>query len=134
MSSSSRIPIISLYGNLIVPIQGAIGDKAMSLLSDDVARAIDSDTARGLVIDVSGISMMDSFVTRNIRDLALTARLMGIPAILSGLQPAVAITLIEMGLDIQGLETTLNLERALERMVQLRADEHANQRSFDAAV
>jgi rsbT antagonist protein RsbS len=132
--SVTRIPIISLYGNLIVPIQGAIGDKSMDLLSDDVARAIDSDTARGLVIDVSGIAMMDSFVTRNIRDLALTARLMGIPAILSGLQPAVAITLIEMGLDIHGLETTLNLERALERLAQLRAEDAATQHGFDAAL
>jgi rsbT antagonist protein RsbS len=129
-----RIPIISLYGNLIVPIQGAIGDKAMALLADDVARAIDRDTARGLVIDVSGIALMDSFVTRNIRDLALTAKLMGIPAILSGLQPAVAITLIEMGLDIHGLETTLNLERALERLTQLRAEDDSFIRGFDAAV
>jgi rsbT antagonist protein RsbS len=131
--SVARIPIISLYGNLIVPIQGAIGDKSMAVLSDDVARAIDSDTARGLVIDVSGIALMDSFVTRNIRDLALTAKLMGIPAILSGLSPAVAITLIEMGLDIQGLETTLNLERALERLVQLRAENDSSIRGFDAS-
>jgi rsbT antagonist protein RsbS len=131
---SARIPIISLYGNLIVPIQGAIGDKAMTQLSDDVARAIDGDAARGLIVDVSGIAVMDSFVTRNIRDLALTARLMGIPAILSGLQPAVAITLIEMGLDIHGLETTLNLERALERLLQLRSEEAASTRGFDAGV
>ena len=130
----SRIPIISLYGNLIVPVQGAISDKVMTQLSDDVARAIDSDTARGLIIDVSGIALMDSFVTRNIRDLALTARLMGIPAILSGLQPAVAITLIEMGLDIQGLETTLNLERALERLVQLRAEADSFTRDLDVPV
>ena len=127
----ARVPIISLYGNLIVPIQGAIGDQVMAQLSDDVARAIDSDTARGLVIDVSAIALMDSFVTRNIRDLALTARLMGIPTIVSGLQPAVAVTLIEMGLDIQGLETTLNLERALERLQQLRLEEESVQHGID---
>ena len=127
----ARVPIISLYGNLIVPIQGAIGDHVMAQLSDDVARAIDSDTARGLVIDVSAIALMDSFVTRNIRDLALTARLMGIPTIVSGLQPAVAVTLIEMGLDIQGLETTLNLERALERLQQLRLEEESVQHGID---
>lgn len=132
--SIARIPIISLYGNLIVPIQGAIGDKSMGMLSDDVARAIDGDAARGLIIDVSGIAVMDSFITRSIRDLALTARLMGIPAILSGLQPAVAITLIEMGLDIHGLETTLNLERALERLIQLRGEEDAFTRGLDAGI
>jgi rsbT antagonist protein RsbS len=129
----ARVPIISLYGNLIVPIQGAVGDQLMAQLSDDVSRAIDRDTARGLIIDVSAISLMDSFVTRNIRDLALTARLMGIPTIVSGLQPAVAVTLIEMGLDIQGLETTLNLERALERLHQLRAQEQDVQ-GFDVFV
>ena len=131
--SIARVPIISLYGNLIVPIQGAVGDQLMAQLSDDVARAIDSDTARGLIIDVSAISLMDSFVTRNIRDLALTARLMGIPTIVSGLQPAVAVTLIEMGLDIQGLETTLNLERAIERLTVLRAEEEQVQ-GFDGLI
>ena len=129
-----RIPIISLYGNLIVPIQGAIGDKLMMQLSDDVASAVSRDTARGLIIDVSGIALMDSFVTRNIRDLAMTARLMGIPTIVSGLQPAVAITLIEMGLDIQGLETTLNLERALERLLHLRAEDDASTQGFDGVL
>ncbi len=121
--SVHRIPIISLYENLIVPIQGSISDESMAQLSEDVTRAIDNDAARGLVIDVSGISLMDSFITRNIRDLALTARLMGVSTIVSGLHPSVAITLIEMGLDIQGLETTLNLERALERLAQMRAEQ-----------
>jgi rsbT antagonist protein RsbS len=121
--SASRIPIISLYGNIIVPVQGSISDEIMTQLSDDVARFIDAGAARGLVIDVSGVSLMDSFITRNIRDLALTARLMGVTTIVSGLQPAVAITLIEMGLEIQGLETTLNLERALERLAVLRAQD-----------
>lgn len=129
--SAARIPIINLYRNLIVPIQGSIGDQAMSQLTDDVTRSIERDAARGLVIDVSGVAMMDSFITRNIRDLALTARLMGVATIVSGLQPAVAITLVEMGLEIRGLETTLNLERALERLMQMRADEEASGGDFD---
>ena len=119
----TRIPIINLYSNLIVPIQGAIGDKAMTQLTDDVTGRIEHDGARGLVIDVSGVELMDSFITRNIRDLALTARLMGVATIVSGLQPAVAITLVEMGLEIHGLETALNLERALERLARLHAEE-----------
>jgi rsbT antagonist protein RsbS len=122
---AQRIPIINLYSNLIVPIQGAIGDNAMAQLTDDVTRRIERDSALGLVIDVSGVALMDSFITRNIRDLALTARLMGVDTVVSGLQPAVAITLVEMGLEIQGLQTALNLERALEHLAQTRELENA---------
>ena len=125
MNPALRIPIINLYSNLIVPIQGAIGDVAMQQLTDDVTRRVEREGARGLVIDVSGVALMDSFITRNIRDLALTARLMGVATIVSGLQPAVAITLVEMGLEIQGLETALNLERALERLMHMQEAEDA---------
>ena len=125
MRTPQRIPIINLYANLIVPIQGTIGDNAMAQLTDDVTRRIEGDGARGLVIDVSGVALMDSFITRNIRDLALTARLMGVNTVVSGLQPAVAITLVEMGLEIQGLQTTLNLERALEHLAELQEVETA---------
>jgi rsbT antagonist protein RsbS len=130
--TASRIPIISLYGNLIVPVQGTIGDEAMSQLTDDVTRCIEHDEARGLVIDVSGVALMDSFITRNIRDLALTARLMGVATIVSGLQPAVAITLVEMGLEIHGLDTALNLERALERLTEMRSEEDSSRGEADA--
>jgi rsbT antagonist protein RsbS len=118
-----RIPIIELYSNLVVPIQGAIDDDAMARLQEDVTQRIQSDGARGLVIDVSGIEFLDSFMTKNLRDLALTARLMGVSAIVSGLRPAVAITLIEMGLEIPGVKTTLNLERALEALFEAQEEE-----------
>ena len=117
--SVARIPIISLYSNLIVPIQGTIVDAAIARLREDVTKRIDEESAHGLIIDVSGISMMDSFVTRSIRDLALTARLMGVHTVVSGLQSQVAITLVEMGLDIPGIQTALNLERALEYLLDL---------------
>jgi rsbT antagonist protein RsbS len=118
-----RIPIIDLYSNLVVPIQGAIDDDAMARLQEDVTQRIQTDGARGLVIDVSGIEFLDSFMTKNLRDLALTARLMGVLAVVSGLRPAVAITLIEMGLEIPGVKTTLNLERALEALFAAQEEE-----------
>jgi rsbT antagonist protein RsbS len=120
----SRIPIINLYSNLIVPIQGALGDSVLAQLQDDVTRRIELDGAKGLVIDVSGVNLLDSFMTRSIRDLALTARLMGVHTVVSGLGPAVAVTLVEMGLEIPGIETTLNLERALEFLAR-RLDEQS---------
>jgi rsbT antagonist protein RsbS len=114
LAHTMRIPIINLYSNLIVPIQGLLPDVVMAQLQDDVARRIVTDTAAGLIIDVSGVSVMDSYVTRVVRDLALTAKLMGVRTVLSGIQASVAMTLVEMGLDIPGIKTTLNLERALE--------------------
>jgi rsbT antagonist protein RsbS len=114
MMQTVRIPIIGLYANLIVPIQGAIADDVMAQLQEDVTQRIEGGRVKGVVIDVSGIEILDSYLTRNLRDLALTARLMGVCAVVSGLRPAVAITLIEMGLEIPGVHTALNLERALE--------------------
>jgi rsbT antagonist protein RsbS len=118
-----RIPIIGLYANLIVPLHGTIADDAMARLQEDVTRRIEGGGVRGLVIDVSGIETLDSYLTRNLRDLALTARLMGVSAVVSGLQPAVAITLVEMGLEIPGVHTTLNLERALELLAETHEEE-----------
>ncbi|HEY5147903.1 MAG TPA: STAS domain-containing protein [Polyangiaceae bacterium] len=120
---TARIPIIALYANLIVPLQGAIADDVMVQLSEDVTRRIEDGRIRGLVIDVSGVETLDSYLTKNLRDLALTARLMGVSAVVSGLRPAVAITLIEMGLEIPGVRTTLNLERALEALHEAHEEE-----------
>lgn len=125
MKPAMRIPIIKLYANLIVPIQGVLGDSVITQLQSDVTLRIEQDDPKGLVIDVSGMEMMDSFMTRTIRDLALTAKLMGVHTVVSGLKPAIAITLVEMGLEIPGIQTTLNLERALEALSQIHADEAA---------
>jgi rsbT antagonist protein RsbS len=120
---TARIPIIALYANPIVPLQGAIADDVMVQLSEDVTRRIEDGRIRGLVIDVSGVETLDSYLTKNLRDLTLTARLMGVSAVVSGLRPAVAITLIEMGLEIPGVRTTLNLERALEALHEAHEEE-----------
>lgn len=122
MASPVRIPVIKLYSHLIVPIQGLLGDGVMEELSEQVSQRIVTDGVTGLIIDVSAIDVMDSYVTRVVRDLALTARLMGVDTVVSGMQANVAITIIEMGLEIPGVATTLNLERALEHLDQLHDD------------
>jgi rsbT antagonist protein RsbS len=119
----ARIPVIGLYGNLIVPIQGAISDDVMAALQHDVMHRIEEGDVRGLVVDVSGVEVLDSYLTRNLRDLAVTARLMGVAAVVSGLRPAVAITLVEMGLEIPGVHTALNLERALETLYETQEED-----------
>jgi rsbT antagonist protein RsbS len=118
----STAPIIRLYDTLIVPVR-AVSDEGITALREEVTARIASDGARGLVLDVSGLSYMDSFVTRVVRDLALIARLMGVRTVLSGVAPEVAITIIEMGLELQGVETSLNLERALEHLARVDAEE-----------
>jgi rsbT antagonist protein RsbS len=118
--TSARIPIITLHKNLIVPVQGSLGDDVVAQLQEDVTRRIEQNDASGLVIDLSGVDLLDSYMTRGIRDLAVTARLMGVHTVVSGLSPAIAITLVEMGLEIPGIETALNLDRAVELLAERR--------------
>jgi rsbT antagonist protein RsbS len=119
--TGQRIPLITLFGNLIVPIQVTLSDSLIAHLTTDVTRTIEQGSVSGLIIDISGVDMMDSHITRCLRDLAVTARLMGVETIVCGMRPAVVITLIEMGLDVPGISSALNLERALEVLLQRNA-------------
>jgi rsbT antagonist protein RsbS len=117
-----KIPIIKLYGNLVVPIQVALSDRLVARLKDDVSNEIEARAPWGLVIDVSGVDIMDSYITRTIRDIALIARLMGVRTVLSGMAPMIAMTLVEMGMELAGVATELNLELALERLRRERTE------------
>lgn len=114
MAGVNRIPIIKLYGNLIASIQVALSDQLVQQLQTDVTDAIGKTSATGLVIDISGIDLMDSYISRAIRDTSLMARLMGVETVLCGLEPMIAMTLVEMGLDMKGVKSALNLEEAIE--------------------
>jgi rsbT antagonist protein RsbS len=108
-----RIPIIHLAGRLLVSIQVEMTDHLLAQLKEDVATAIDRTGGAGLVIDVAGIEVMDSFISRSICDLALIARLMGVPTVLCGIRPAVAMTLSEMGIDLRGVPSALDVDDAV---------------------
>jgi rsbT antagonist protein RsbS len=114
MKEASRIPIIRLKGNLIISIQVAMSDHMVQLLKDDVTRKIEQERPAGIVIDVSGISIMDSYISRAIRDLCIMASLMGVRTALSGIDPMIALTLVEMGIGLEGVRTERDLESALE--------------------
>lgn len=114
MSDIVRIPIIKLHGNLIVSIQVALSDQLVARLKDDITLEIDRTGANGLIIDLSGIDVMDSYISRSIRDIGLIAQLMGVKTVISGIDPMIAMTLVEMGLDLTGVRSTLNLEAAVE--------------------
>ena len=114
MSHAQRsIPIIRLYETLIVSVQVEVTDHLVRELKDDVANAIRNQAVRGLIIEVSGVDIIDSYIARSIRDIAQISGLMGVDTILVGLDPGMAITLVEMGMALGGIRTTLNLESAL---------------------
>jgi len=127
MSEVARIPIIELYDNLIVSVQVSLSDRLVLQLKDDITSAIERTGASGLVIDLLGIDMMDSYISKALRDIGLIAKLMGVRTVISGVAPMIAMTLTEMGLDLRGVNSALSLEAALEvlgtRLVSRRSDE-----------
>lgn len=127
MAGLSKIPIIKLHGNLIVSIQIALSDELVMQLRDDITAEIERTAARGLVIDVSGIDVMDSYISRAIRDISLIARLMGVRTVISGMDPMIAMTLVEMGMDLKGVSTELNLENALDLLDRGDEDEEQDE-------
>lgn len=114
MSDTTHIPIIKFYDTLIVTIQIELSDRIVMTLKEDVCEAIQTLGPKGLIIDVSGVGILDSYISRAIRDIGLISRLMGVEAVICGLDPNIAITLTEMGMDLEGVETFLHLEAAYE--------------------
>lgn len=120
---SARIPIIRLWHLLLVPLQGQVTDVMADVLSRSVLDIIHRSEVSGLVIDVTGLWLMDSHLCSLISKLALAARLMGTETTICGMSPEIAITLQAMGLEIGDVRTALTLEEALSGMgiVQLHA-------------
>lgn len=112
--SQRHIPIIKLYDTLIVSIQVELSDRVVMQLKDDIANRIQEVGPRGLIIDVSGVDIMDSYISRTIRDIGHISQLMGVKTVICGLDPNVAMTLVEMGMDLQGVEPHLHMESAFE--------------------
>lgn len=120
MQNVGAIPIIELWGNLVVPLQGEILDSQADELESRLLVRVRDRAADGLVIDASGVWMMDSHLCATLARVAAAARLMGTRPVLCGLGPAVVLTLQTMGFDVAGVETAIGLEEALD-MLGLRA-------------
>jgi rsbT antagonist protein RsbS len=123
-----RIPILKVGDVLIASIQIALHDASAVQFKDDLLEKIHQTKARGVIIDLTAIDIVDSFIGRMIADITSMSGLMGTQVVLTGLQPAVAITLIELGLELPSVLTALNLERGLELMKHQTqaADEESN--------
>src|ERR1700721_2865813 len=109
-----RIPILQMGEFLLATIQVDMHDQLALRLQDDLTRAIEKKAAKGGLIDISALEMVDSFMGRMIADISSMARVLDAKTVLVGMQPAVAITLVELGLCLPGVATALNVERGMQ--------------------
>jgi len=108
-----RIPIIKLWTLLLVPLQGELTDELANQLTTEVLSRIHEEGCSGLVIDITGLWLVDSHLCAVLSELSSSASLMGARTLLSGMKPDIALTLETMGVELRGVRTTLNLEDAL---------------------
>jgi rsbT antagonist protein RsbS len=109
-----RIPILKLGSFLLVTIQVDMHDRLALVLQDELTSRIVSDRARGVLIDISSLDIVDSFIGRMLSNIAGMARVLDAETVVVGMQPSVAITLVELGLSLQGIRTALNVDRGME--------------------
>ena len=109
-----RIPILRMGEFLLATIQVDMHDQLALRLQDDLTAAIARHGARGVLIDISALEIVDSFIGRMIADISGMARILDARTVLVGMQPAVAITLVELGLSLPGVATALNVERGMQ--------------------
>ena len=120
-----RIPILSLGEFLLVTIQVDMHDRLATVLKDDLANRISETAARGVLIDISALDVVDSFLARMLGSIAQMARIMDAETALVGMQPSVAITLVEMGVAMSGVRTALNMEKGMA-LIRLRLAEEGS--------
>ena len=117
-----RIPILRMGRLLLVTIQVDMHDRLALALQDDLTNRIVSDHAKGVLIDISSLEIVDSFMGRTIGNIAAMSRVLDAETVVVGMRPAVAITLVELGLSLPGVRTALTVEKGMEL---LRADDPA---------
>ncbi|QBE62753.1 STAS domain-containing protein [Pseudoduganella lutea] len=108
-----HIPILKMGNLLLVTIQVDMHDRLAMTLQDDLTTRIVKDHASGVLIDISALDIVDSFIGRMISNTAAMARILDARTVLVGMQPAVAITLVELGLTLHGVQTALNVEKGI---------------------
>ena len=108
-----RIPILKMGSYLLVTIQVDMHDRLAMTLQDDLTNRIVSDRAKAVLIDISALEMVDSFIGRMLGNIAGMSRVLDAETVVVGMQPAVAITLVELGLSLKGVRTALNVERGM---------------------
>ena len=116
-----RIPLLKIGDFLLVTVQVDMHDRLVVALQDDLTERIVSSRARGVLIDISALDIVDSFIGRMLGNIAGMARILDAETVVVGMQPSVAITLVELGLSLPGIRTALNIDRGME-MLRAAAD------------
>lgn len=109
-----RIPILKLGNLLLVTIQVDMHDELAMSLQEDLTAMIAKQASRGVLIDISSLEIVDSFIGRMLANIAAMSRVLDAETVLTGMQPAVAITMVELGMNLSGIKTALNVERGME--------------------
>jgi rsbT antagonist protein RsbS len=117
-----RIPILKMGRNLLVTIQVDMHDRLAMALQDDLMEQIRRHHAEGVLIDISALDLVDSFIGRMLGNIAAMARILDADTVVTGMRPAVAITLVELGLSLTGVRTALNVERGMELLETAREE------------
>ncbi len=113
-----HIPILKMGDFLLVTIQVDMHDRLAMTLQDDLTSRIVTARAKGVLIDISALEIVDSFIGRMLADIAAMSRILDAETVVVGMRPAVAITLVELGLSLTGVRTALNVERGMELLRQ----------------
>ncbi|MFD7701081.1 STAS domain-containing protein [Streptomyces caelestis] len=118
---TDRVPVLKIGEVLLVSIQTDLDDQMVLDLQEDLSNRIVATGAKGVVIDISALEIVDSFVGRMLANNAAVSRILGAETIVVGMRPAVAMTLVELGLSMSGVRTALNLERGLKLLRRIAA-------------
>src|SRR5687767_8266266 len=113
-----RIPILKMGDCLLVTIQVDMHDRLAMTLQDDLTSRIVETHAKGVLIDISALEIVDSFIGRMLADIAAMSRVLDAETVVVGMRPAVAITLVELGLSLTGVRTALNVERGMDVLLK----------------
>lgn len=111
-----RVPILKLHEYLLISIQVELDDKTALQFQEDLLSKIHDTGAKGIVIDLTSVDMVDSFIAKVLGDVVKMSNLMGAKVVLTGIQPPVAITLIDLGINMRDVPTALDLEQGLDKL------------------
>jgi rsbT antagonist protein RsbS len=125
-----RIPILKMGDFLLVTIQVDMHDRLALTLQDDLTNQISRTGARGVLIDISSLDMVDSFIGRVLANIASMSRILDATTVVVGMQPAVAITLVELGVFLPGVRTALNVEKGMELLQKSLKSDNDNQDEY----